>query len=138
MYLCTDLNPAAAACTSQTGLVNNAPLQPVITDLVSALLPRLTGAVDVLVFNPPYVETEADEMEVAQGAGKIDTTWAGGADGMVVTNRVLKGGIVEVSCLSDFWVQGRGGADLGILRRADAAVAQGGLLPRRRSAEQTR
>lgn len=80
------------------------PLNPIICDLTSALLPRLARSVDVLVFNPPYVETEMDEMHDAQVRGAIDTTWAGGADGMTVTNRVLHGGLVEVR-ISVPWVQ---------------------------------
>ncbi|KAL8277971.1 hypothetical protein RQP46_009603 [Phenoliferia psychrophenolica] len=100
LYLCTDLNPQAALCTLQTGQVNAIPLNPLISDLTSALLPRLAHSVDVLVFNPPYVETEMDEMTTAQELGKIDTTWAGGEHGMTVTNRVLHGGLVE-TLLSD-------------------------------------
>ncbi|KAK4705878.1 release factor glutamine methyltransferase, partial [Phenoliferia sp. Uapishka_3] len=100
LYLCTDLNPQAALCTLQTGKVNAVPLNPVISDLTSAFLPRLTNSVDVLVFNPPYVETEMEEMEGAQARGAIDTTWAGGEHGMTVTNRVLHGGLVE-TLLSD-------------------------------------
>lgn len=44
---------------------------------------------DVLIFNPPYVETEEEEMEEAQRDGVIERAWAGGAHGMEVTNRVL-------------------------------------------------
>ncbi|KTG37009.1 hypothetical protein cypCar_00036955, partial [Cyprinus carpio] len=58
---CTDVNPAAAQCTLQTARCNHLQLQPVITDLVQCLLPRLNGKVDVLVFNPPYVVTPSDE-----------------------------------------------------------------------------
>uniref|UniRef100_A0A673LZZ0 Methyltransferase HEMK2 n=1 Tax=Sinocyclocheilus rhinocerous TaxID=307959 RepID=A0A673LZZ0_9TELE len=61
LYLCTDVNPAAAQCTLQTARCNHLQLQPVITDLVQCLLPRLNGKVDVLVFNPPYVVTPSDE-----------------------------------------------------------------------------
>lgn len=34
---CTDVNPAAAQCTAKTASCNDAPLQPVITSLVSLL-----------------------------------------------------------------------------------------------------
>ncbi|ORY78026.1 hypothetical protein BCR35DRAFT_305184 [Leucosporidium creatinivorum] len=62
---------------------------------VSSFLARICGPssspnVDVLVFNPPYVETEMDEMEDAQESGVIERAWAGGEAGMVVTNRVLE------------------------------------------------
>ncbi|XP_073698808.1 methyltransferase N6AMT1 [Garra rufa] len=36
LYLCTDVNPAAAQCTLQTSLCNHLQLQPVITDLNKA------------------------------------------------------------------------------------------------------
>ncbi|KAM0750657.1 methylase [Meredithblackwellia eburnea MCA 4105] len=95
LYLSTDLNPNAALCTDETGKVNNIPLNPIIADLTSPLASRLDKSVDLLLFNPPYVETAMDEMSVAQESGKIDTTWAGGEHGMTVTNRVLNGGLVE-------------------------------------------
>uniref|UniRef100_A0A8C2KL09 Methyltransferase HEMK2 n=1 Tax=Cyprinus carpio TaxID=7962 RepID=A0A8C2KL09_CYPCA len=66
LYLCTDVNPAAAQCTLQTARCNHLQLQPVITDLVQCLLPRLNGKVDVLVFNPPYVVTPSDEVNENQ------------------------------------------------------------------------
>lgn len=95
VYLCTDLNPHATSCTLQTGLANSIPLNPVLTDLTSSLLPRLRHAVDVLVFNPPYVETYDQEAEDAQSVGVIEKAWAGGVGGMRVTNRLLE--VVEVS-----------------------------------------
>ncbi|KAJ8350811.1 hypothetical protein SKAU_G00259410 [Synaphobranchus kaupii] len=54
---CTDVNPAAAQCTVETARCNNISLQPVLTDLVDCLLPRLCGKVEVMLFNPPYVVT---------------------------------------------------------------------------------
>ncbi|GAA5936175.1 S-adenosylmethionine-dependent methyltransferase [Sporobolomyces koalae] len=90
VYLCTDLNPHATRCTSQTGVANNKPLDPILTNLTASLLPRLTRQVDVLVFNPPYVETEDDELWDAQGQGTIEKAWAGGESGMKITNKVLE------------------------------------------------
>ncbi|GAA5903639.1 hypothetical protein JCM8208_003642 [Rhodotorula glutinis] len=90
LYLCTDLNPYAARCTALTGRSNSVPLNPILTDLTSALLPRLTHAVDALVFNPPYVETDDAEAVVAQEDGVIERAWAGGIGGMRVTNRLLE------------------------------------------------
>ncbi|TNY18315.1 methylase [Rhodotorula diobovata] len=89
LYLCTDLNPHAARCTALTGQSNSVPLNPVLTDLTGALLPRLKHAVDCLVFNPPYVETDDDEAFQAQEDGVIERAWAGGVGGMRVTNRLL-------------------------------------------------
>nr|CAD67788.1 methylase [Tetraodon nigroviridis] len=85
LYLCTDLNPAAAQCTAKTSSCNRVSLQPVITSLVDGLLPRLSGKVDVLVFNPPYVVTPSDEV----GSRGIEAAWAGGRRGREVTDRFL-------------------------------------------------
>lgn len=85
LYLCTDVNPAAAQCTLQTAHCNHLQLQTVITDLVQCLQPRLNGKVDVLVFNPPYVVTPSDEV----GSHGIEASWAGGIRGREVMDRVF-------------------------------------------------
>ncbi|KAM4676029.1 LOW QUALITY PROTEIN: methyltransferase N6AMT1 [Discoglossus pictus] len=61
-YLCTDINPLAASCTLETAQTNKVNIEPIITDLVGGLLPRLQGKVDLLVFNPPYVVTSSEEV----------------------------------------------------------------------------
>uniref|UniRef100_A0A665TC44 Methyltransferase HEMK2 n=1 Tax=Echeneis naucrates TaxID=173247 RepID=A0A665TC44_ECHNA len=85
LYVCTDVNPAAARCTEETASCNNVSLQPVITDLVECLLPRLSGKVDVLLFNPPYVVTPSEEV----GSRGIEAAWAGGQRGREVLDRFL-------------------------------------------------
>ncbi|GAA5991237.1 hypothetical protein JCM5350_005951 [Sporobolomyces pararoseus] len=90
LYLCTDLNPHATRCTLETGVANKVPLNPILTNLTSSLLPRLTRQIDVLVFNPPYVETEDEEAYDAQFDGTIEKAWAGGESGMKITNKVLE------------------------------------------------
>ncbi|TWW63989.1 HemK methyltransferase family member 2 [Takifugu flavidus] len=85
LYLCTDVNPAAAQCTAKTSSSNKVSLQPVITSLVDSLLSRLSGKVDVLVFNPPYVVTPSEEV----GSRGIEAAWAGGSRGREVTDRFL-------------------------------------------------
>ncbi|NXK54322.1 HEMK2 methyltransferase, partial [Chauna torquata] len=85
LYLCTDINPMAAYCTLETALVNNVHLQPVITDLVKGLSPRLNGKVDLLLFNPPYVVTPSEEVE----SHGIEASWAGGKKGREVMDRVF-------------------------------------------------
>ncbi|XP_029303887.1 methyltransferase N6AMT1 isoform X1 [Cottoperca gobio] len=85
LYLCTDVNPAAAQCTAKTASCNNVSLQPVNTSLVDSLLPRLSGNVDVLLFNPPYVVTPSEEV----GSTGIEAAWAGGKRGREVTDRFL-------------------------------------------------
>ncbi|XP_008302959.1 methyltransferase N6AMT1 [Stegastes partitus] len=85
LYICTDVNPAAAQCTAKTASCNSVSLQPVITDLVQCLLPQLCGKVDVLLFNPPYVVTPSEEV----GSTGIEASWAGGQRGREVTDRFL-------------------------------------------------
>jgi hypothetical protein len=65
------------------------------TDLVTAVEQRLAQAVDVLLFNPPYVPTESDEI---RGTG-IEISWAGGVDGREVTDRLLPKLKVSDCCL---------------------------------------
>lgn len=85
LYLCTDVNHAAAQCTAQTASCNNVSLEPVVSDLVECLLPRLSGKVDVLLFNPPYVVTPSEEV----GSTSIEAAWAGGKRGREVIDRFL-------------------------------------------------
>lgn len=85
--LATDINAQATRSTLATlsahGLAGGADV--VLTDLASALQPRLHGLVDLLVFNPPYVPTPDGEA----AAGGIAAAWAGGARGRAVLDRLL-------------------------------------------------
>uniref|UniRef100_UPI00358FFE21 methyltransferase N6AMT1 isoform X2 n=1 Tax=Myxine glutinosa TaxID=7769 RepID=UPI00358FFE21 len=83
-YLCTDIHHLAAECTLETATLNRISLCPVITDLVSAFLPRLESAIDLIIFNPPYVVTSSKEV-----GGSVETAWAGGKDGREVILRFL-------------------------------------------------
>uniref|UniRef100_A0A8D2PQ94 Methyltransferase HEMK2 n=1 Tax=Zosterops lateralis melanops TaxID=1220523 RepID=A0A8D2PQ94_ZOSLA len=85
LYICTDINPMAAYCTQETALLNNVHLEPVITDLVKGLSPRLNGKVDLLLFNPPYVVTPSEEVK----SHGIEASWAGGKQGREVMDRVF-------------------------------------------------
>ncbi|XP_071144266.1 methyltransferase N6AMT1-like isoform X2 [Mytilus edulis] len=85
VYWSTDINPVAARVTRKTAESNNVQVEPVITDLVKGLLPRLYKSVDVLLFNPPYVVTPPEEV----GSNSIEASWAGGTDGRQVMNRLF-------------------------------------------------
>ncbi|KAM9670965.1 methyltransferase N6AMT1 isoform 2-T4 [Dama dama] len=76
LYICTDVNPEAAACTLETARCNKVHIQPIITDLVKGLLPRLKEKVDLLIFNPPYVVTPPEEADSlpAEPQGKPKNT----------------------------------------------------------------
>jgi release factor glutamine methyltransferase len=86
LFLCTDVNPRAAATTRATCALHGVrPFDMVRTDLVGALESRLRGHVDVAVFNPPYVPTPPDEV----GTDRIEAAWAGGERGREVIDRLL-------------------------------------------------
>nr|XP_020645284.1 hemK methyltransferase family member 2 [Pogona vitticeps] len=85
LYLCTDINPVASLCTVETAIRNKVDIQPIITDLVTGLLPRLHGKVDLLVFNPPYVVTPSVEVK----NHGIQAAWAGGKNGREVMDRLF-------------------------------------------------
>jgi release factor glutamine methyltransferase len=80
----TDLNAHAARATLQTARANQRYIDVIECSLVSAL-PRLFGLVDVLVFNPPYVPTEDDEL----GSSELPAAWAGGLHGRRVLDQLL-------------------------------------------------
>ncbi|KAJ1311557.1 hypothetical protein OPQ81_010041 [Rhizoctonia solani] len=90
LIIATDINTRASKCTEATGRQNSVSLNAVICDLIQPLKSRLHGQIDVLVFNPPYVPTEDEEVVKAQSHGEIAGAWAGGFDGMAVTNRLLE------------------------------------------------
>ncbi|XP_078416284.1 methyltransferase N6AMT1 isoform X1 [Cetorhinus maximus] len=85
VYLCTDINPLAAACSVESARCNGVNIQPIITDLVTGLMPRLQNQVDVLIFNPPYVVTPSEEV----GGHGIEASWAGGERGREVMDRLF-------------------------------------------------
>ncbi|KAG2149676.1 S-adenosyl-L-methionine-dependent methyltransferase [Suillus cothurnatus] len=101
LYLCTDINKHATRCTLATGKQNKIPLDPVICSLAQPFLSRLHHAVDIILFNPPYVPTDTDEASSAQSSAGIAGSWAGGVDGMEITNRFLRD--VEVSSFPMLW-----------------------------------
>lgn len=101
VYLGTDINPLAAACTLETADKNRVQLQPVLTSTVEGLSPRLDGQVDLLLFNPPYVVTSEEEEAAAQTGASIGGAWAGGTYGTALLQRVLARGTLEVGLRAD-------------------------------------
>jgi len=87
LVLSTDLNPAACKATQNTASRNkNKRLQVVQTDFLTGLSSRLSGSVDILVCNPPYVATDLDEL----GTKDISASWAGGHLGLNLTRRIVE------------------------------------------------
>ena len=82
-----DINPKACAATVATAAVSGSArgIDVVLSDLLSPVASRLRGAVDLLLFNPPYVPTPDSEV----GVGGLAASWAGGERGRAVIDRVL-------------------------------------------------
>eukprot|EP00057_Strongylocentrotus_purpuratus_P004579 XP_003728994.1 PREDICTED: hemK methyltransferase family member 2 [Strongylocentrotus purpuratus] len=85
LCIATDRNPYAALCTKRTAKQNSCHVEVMNCDLLTPLERRLQGSVDILIFNPPYVVTPSEEIK----SNGIEASWAGGADGREVTDRLL-------------------------------------------------
>ncbi|KAJ3715732.1 S-adenosyl-L-methionine-dependent methyltransferase [Lentinula raphanica] len=90
LYLATDINDRACDCTQRTALQNKAALDVIHTSLTQGIYSRLRNSVGVMCFNPPYVPTISTEASEAQNLRGIEGSWAGGSDGMQVTNMFLE------------------------------------------------
>jgi len=90
LYLCTDINLHACHCTLSTAARNKVSIESVHTSFAAPLHARLKRSVDIILFNPPYVPTLDDEAATAQGTCDIEGSWAGGANGMNVTDLFLE------------------------------------------------
>ncbi|CAB3361272.1 Hypothetical predicted protein [Cloeon dipterum] len=80
--LATDINSLACRATRETAQRAGVIVECVNADLVK---PVVTGKIDMLIFNPPYVPTE--NYEVA--SSNIAHTWAGGLNGRQVMDRLF-------------------------------------------------
>ena len=61
-FSATDCNPLAAECAMRTANQNQVNVEVVTSELLSALQPQLNGAIDLIMFNPPYVVTPSEEV----------------------------------------------------------------------------
>ncbi|EDQ92131.1 uncharacterized protein MONBRDRAFT_5849 [Monosiga brevicollis MX1] len=69
----------------ETGRRNQIDIETYRGDLAAAFPPELRGRLDVLLFNPPYVVTDTEEISTTS----LAATWAGGAHGREVLDRLL-------------------------------------------------
>lgn len=87
----TDINNRACVVTRKTAEYNHTTLNVLNMDLVNAFR---SNAIDVLVFNPPYVVTPDDEIaanatDEHPANARIIKSWAGGSDGRLIMDRVF-------------------------------------------------
>ena len=81
LYLATDINIKACLGTLKTAESNAQQVECINTKFNHGL--RILA--DLLIFNPPYVVTPSEEV----GSFGIEASWAGGIDGLEVTNEFL-------------------------------------------------
>ncbi|ERL89921.1 methyltransferase N6AMT1 isoform X1 [Dendroctonus ponderosae] len=80
-YFSTDINFSACRATAKTALINNSYVESVAMDLLG----MFRSPFDVILFNPPYVVTESDEI---MGRG-LDRAYAGGCGGREIIDKFL-------------------------------------------------
>lgn len=86
VHFATDLNFECCRVTSRTCTSNGVTALPLCDNFFSCV----RGEIDVVIFNPPYVETPDDELAAAVREHGIEASWAGGEDGAVVIYDFLR------------------------------------------------
>ena len=81
-YLAIDINENACAASRETSEENEIDLEIIQSDLLYALRPK---SVDIILFNAPYVPSEANEID----SKNVSAAWAGGENGRVVMDRLF-------------------------------------------------
>ncbi|XP_018327185.1 hemK methyltransferase family member 2 [Agrilus planipennis] len=81
--LATDINSEANSATAFTAKLNNVTIESINMKYLSNFKPNIF---DVVLFNPPYVVTESNEIK---GTG-LNRSWAGGKNGREVIDEFLK------------------------------------------------
>jgi release factor glutamine methyltransferase len=82
VHFTTDMNPRCCQRTRELCSSNGVLVFPV-SDVFAT---SLRGPIDVIMFNPPYVETPTDELDLAKRNRDIAASWAGGEDGAEVVH----------------------------------------------------
>ena len=85
IHFATDINIDCCNLAQKISQDNRVIIAPIRDFFVSSL-----RQVDVLIFNPPYVETPKEELEEAQQTKGIAASWAGGEDGADVVYECLQ------------------------------------------------
>jgi release factor glutamine methyltransferase len=89
LFFAIDINPYACYSTKRTFQQNNLHekhcLNIIQCNLSDPLIDRLTGKVDLILFNPPYVPTETSDVKEV-----IERTYAGGKQGIEVIKKAIE------------------------------------------------
>ncbi|XP_026463829.1 hemK methyltransferase family member 2 [Ctenocephalides felis] len=81
-FFCTDINPKACNISKKTAEINGTNIECFNMDLLSSFRKNIF---DVIIFNPPYVVTEDDEISESN----ISRSWAGGEKGRIIIDKML-------------------------------------------------
>lgn len=82
IYFATDINPQASTATKCTSVQNKSYVECLNMDLLCGFKEKIF---DLILFNPPYVLTETDELL----GNSLNRSWAGGSKGRVVVDKLL-------------------------------------------------
>jgi release factor glutamine methyltransferase len=85
LFYSTDINMDACKATQRTARQNKNDINVVNCDLIMPLVDKMKRKIDILIFNPPYVVTEMNEV----GSKGLPAAWAGGPRGRVVMDRLF-------------------------------------------------
>lgn len=83
-FIAIDVNPDACRATKKTSLINSVDVDVLQMNLLSCIQVQCTF--DIILFNPPYVVTEYEEVLDDRLVFK---TWAGGKNGRQVMEQVF-------------------------------------------------
>lgn len=83
-FIAIDINPDACRATRRTSLINSVDVDVVQMNLLDCIQIKYTF--DIILFNPPYVVTECEEVLDDRLVFK---TWAGGKNGRQVMEQVF-------------------------------------------------
>lgn len=89
IMIATDINMNACKTTRKCSSYHSQNIEVLRSDLALPLVDRLSQQIDVLIFNPPYVPTEAEEIE-STSENCLNLSWAGGRNGRELIDRFLK------------------------------------------------
>ncbi|RXG57900.1 HemK methyltransferase family member 2 [Armadillidium vulgare] len=85
LYFGTDVNEFACKKAEETAHLNGVTLKTFCCNFVDNVPDSVKGSVDVLIFNPPYVVTESDEIL----SSPLASAWAGGEKGREVIDKLF-------------------------------------------------